>query len=337
MAHHLVTGAAGLIGFELVRELALRGEHVVALDQGAKYGLCELDALVASCSGRVRVLRVDLAEPSCLSLPALRGPFEAVHHLAAVLGVERVSSEPWQCVRINLLSTLHAIEIALQSSAQVLLFASSSECYASGVAAGQVPIPTPEAVPLSISDSEAPRWSYAASKIAGEAAVFGAGREYPKLRPLVVRFHNVYGPRMPPTHVVPELLGRCARREDPLRVHGVEQTRSFLHARDAGRALALLADPHATERRGVYNVGSGVETRIEELLELCLQTSGFRPRVIDRRPAPPGSVARRVPDVTKLAALGFRPEIELRAGLAECWRALRVPNVQSAPSVSAAG
>ncbi|MBM3976004.1 MAG: NAD-dependent epimerase/dehydratase family protein [Planctomycetes bacterium] len=319
MARHLVTGACGLIGFALTRELAARGAHVVALDLGAKYGLGELDVLAREHAGRIEPLQADLADSSCLAHPSLRGPFDAVHHLAAVLGVAHVSAHPWECARVNMLSTVNATELALRARARVLVFASSSECYAAGVDAGRLPIPTPEDVELSISDIEAPRWSYAASKIAGEAAVFGAARENPSLRPVVVRFHNVYGPRMPRTHVVPELFARCAAKEDPFVVYGAEQTRSFLYVDDAARALALVGDPDAAHR-GVFNVGSGTETSIEALLEACFETSGYRPRVIERRPAPPGSVARRVPDVTKLARLGFQARIELGDGLRRCWR-----------------
>ena len=71
-----------------------------------------------------------------------------------------------------------------------------------------------------------------------ESAVFAAAGEY-GFAPVVARFHNVYGPRMPATHVIPELLRRCLRREDPIAVLGPEQTRSFLYVDDAARGLAL--------------------------------------------------------------------------------------------------
>jgi nucleoside-diphosphate-sugar epimerase len=68
-------------------------------------------------------------------------------------------------------------------------------------------------------------------------------------------------------------------------------------------------------------VGSGLETRIGDLAQLAFEVTGHHPRVRPE-PAPPGSVARRVPDVTRLAALGFKPEVELEAGLRSCWTAL---------------
>ncbi len=314
----LVTGAAGVIGLELARALLERGESVVLADTGRKWGPADMRALAEKHRGRAEVVAADLArEPQ-----ALQGRFDAIFHLAAIVGVRYVSEHPYETLDVNLRSTLNVLDHALETGTQVLMFASSSENYASGVDAGFVPVPTPEQVTLSIADIALPRWSYAASKMAGESAVFAAARQG-GFAPVIVRFHNAYGPRMGPTHVIPEFLERCKQRVDPFPVYGPEQTRSFLHVTDAARAVLMAADAAVADqsRAGIWNVGSGVETRISELAKLVFEVTGHRPKV-DPRPAPPGSVARRVPDVSKLAALGFRPEIGLESGLRECWRAL---------------
>jgi UDP-glucose 4-epimerase/UDP-glucuronate decarboxylase len=198
---------------------------------------------------------------------------------------------------------------------RVFMFASSSENYATGVDQGFVPVPTPEEVTLSIGDIALPRWSYAASKLAGESAVFAAARAK-AFAPAVIRFHNVYGPRMGPTHVIPEFLERCRAKTDPFPVYGPEQTRSFLYVEDAARAVIDVCDTirRQPERGGIWNVGSERETVIADLARSVFSVTGHRPRV-ESKPAPPGSVARRVPDVTKLAELGFRPRVGLEDGL----------------------
>lgn len=322
----LVTGAAGVIGFELARALLERGETVVCADTGRKWGLDDLRALVAAHGPRATLLEADLAR----SPDALQGEhFDAIYHLAAIVGVKFVSEHPWETLDVNLRSTLNVLDHAVRTRPNVVMFASSSENYATGVDAGFVAVPTPEDVVLSIGDIALPRWSYAASKIAGESALFAAAREG-GFAPAVVRFHNVYGPRMGPTHVVPEFLERCRARVDPFPVFGPEQTRSFLYVSDAARAVLALVDAAADRVRiGVWNVGSGVETRIEDLAQLAFEVTGHHPRV-RAEPAPPGSVARRVPDVTRLAALGFRPTVDLESGLRECWRALTSPVAQAA-------
>jgi UDP-glucose 4-epimerase/UDP-glucuronate decarboxylase len=221
---------------------------------------------------------------------------------------------------VNLRSTLAVLDHAIAVGCGAVVFGSSSENYASGADAGTVPIPTPEDVPLSIGDISLPRWSYAASKIAGESAVFGAARKG-GFAPAVVRFHNVYGPRMGPTHVIPEFLQRCRQKVDPFPVYGEEQTRSFLYVDDAAEALRIVLADARKNGAGITHIGSGEETRIGDLARLVFEVTGHRPRV-DRRAAPPGSVARRVPDVRKVAKLGFRPRIGLEAGLRACWEAL---------------
>lgn len=319
--HHLVTGAAGVIGFELVRQLVQDGARVVAIDDYRKSGRAELASLAARSSGRLDVLELDLAGSEARDrLP--RGGFDVAFHLAAIVGVRKVIESPYETIAVNLRSTLALLDWAVAGGARAFLFASSSECYASGVDAGTVAIPTPEDVPLSIGDIRLPRWSYAASKIAGESAVFSAAKQHGAFAPLVVRFHNVYGPRMQATHVVPEFLERCLRRADPFPVYGAEQTRSFLHVEDAARAVRLIGESGLSGGGGIFHIGSSEETRVQELAELVFEVTGHHPR-LEHHPASPGSVHRRLPDVRKLEHLGFRPRIGLRDGIRDCWDALR--------------
>ena len=313
---HLVTGAAGLIGFEVARALASRGDEVVAVDIGKKGGMEDLRALASEHPKLVRILTTDLARDP-RALEDARGRFDGIFHLAAIVGVKYVCDHPYETLDVNLRSTLAVLDLAMREGCGAFVFGSSSENYASGADAGTVPIPTPEDVTLSIADIALPRWSYAASKIAGESAVFAAAKKS-GLAPAVVRFHNVYGPRMGPTHVVPEFIERCRRRTDPFPVYGIEQTRSFLYAEDAAEALMLVLEAGLRGDGGITNVGSGEEVRIGDLAQLVFEVSGHRP-AIDPKPAPPGSVARRVPDVRKLETLGFRPKTGLKEGVRACW------------------
>jgi UDP-glucose 4-epimerase/UDP-glucuronate decarboxylase len=313
----LVTGAAGLVAFEAARLLLERGHSVRAIDRFRKSSRADLEALAARFPGRLEIVGQDLARESS----ALRGErWESVLHLAAIVGVAYVRAHPYETLDVNLRSTLNVLDACLERAPGSVIFSSSSENYAGGIDAGELPIPTPEDVPLSVSDVQEPRWSYAASKIAGESMLFSAAREA-SFVPIVARLHNVYGPRMPPTHAVPEILARCKQKADPFALYGAEQTRSFLHVFDCASALLLLHEKVKDPAGGIYHIGSPRELRIDELAQMCFTVSGHHPR-IDRQPHSPGSVMRRVPDVRKLEALGWKPTIALEDGLAECWKAI---------------
>jgi len=308
----LVTGAAGLIGYELTRQLLEAGRAVVAVDCYRKGGRDDLAALARRHGNALTILEADLANTP-QALATIPTGIDTVYHFAAIVGVAYVDAHPYETMRVNMLSTLAVLDWAIAAHVRAVAFASSSENYAGGVDRGWVPLPTPEDVPLVITDSALPRWSYAASKTAGESAVFGAAREG-GFTPVVIRFHNVYGPRMGPTHVVPEFVERARRRLDPYPVYGYDATRSFLHVDDAVRAVRLVTTS-APALGGTWNVGSAQEVSIAQLLDLVLECAGYHPKV-EAHPAPAGSVKRRVPDVSRLQTLGFTPRISLREGIA---------------------
>ncbi len=311
----LVTGAAGVIGFELAKQLVEAGDEVVAVETFIKGGRADLEKLAKEHPKRLTIVERDLARDP----KALDGRFDAIYHLAAIVGVKYVTDHPFETVDVNMRSILNVLAHAMQTKSGPFFFASSSENYASGVDLGFVAVPTGENAVLSIDEIQNPRWSYAASKICGEAALFGAAKES-GLVPIVVRFHNVYGPRMGPTHVVPEMIERCRKKVDPFPIFGPDQTRSFLYVEDAGRALRTVLGAAVKGAGGIYNIGATLETKIGDLAETIFDVSGFHPK-IEVKSAPPGSVQRRVPDTSKLAKLGFAPRVSLLEGIRACWRA----------------
>lgn len=311
MASALVLGGAGFLGAHLARRLASDGHEVTLVDNLSRGRFDkELQALCARPN--VSFVEADLTEPAALG--ELERDWDQVYMLAAVVGVRNVEADPARVVRVNTLAILHVLDWLPESA--VLFFASTSETYAGGVDAGSLPVPTPEDVPLVVPEIGAPRFAYAASKILGEAAVIHVARAR-RFRYVIGRLHNIYGPRMGADHAIPELCLRALHREDPFRLYGAEQRRAFCHVSDAVEAIGALV---GTERAWgqVVNVGNDLEeTLIEDLLRLILRIARFQP-VIDHRPAPAGSVARRCPDLARLRALtGYRPKVPLETGVAE--------------------
>ncbi len=313
MKKYLVTGAAGVIGYEITKQLLERGDTVVSVDKYLKGGKEDLVKLHDKYKDKFKVVEADLVDNQWRE--HVSDSFDGIFHMAAIVGVKFVNENPYTTVHDNVMSTFNVFNFAKEIKCKKVIFASSSENYACGITEGHVDLPTNENVTLSISDITLPRWSYAASKICGESGAFGLTENY-GIDTAVIRFHNVYGPRMTLTHVIPEMIERCKKEVSPFPLYGHDQTRSFLHVSDAATAVLLIEK--IIKGSDIYNVGSEKEVSILGLAETIFEQSRFRPAVIDKIEAPPGSVKRRVPDTSKLKKLGFSPRIELHNGIKEC-------------------
>jgi UDP-glucuronate decarboxylase len=195
-----------------------------------------------------------------------------------------------------------------------VFFSSTSEVYAGGVDAGIASVPTAEDVPVMVRDVTAPRFAYAISKLLGEAGFLHAAKAN-GFEAVVGRFHNVYGSRMGADHVIPEMAMRAMAGEDPFRVWGADQYRAFCHVDDAVEAmLRLMATPAATGQ--IVHIGDDTqETNIADLAKLVLRLTAAD-ATLEPLPAPPGSVARRCPDLTRLRSLtGYQPAVSLDEGV----------------------
>ncbi|MYY07923.1 NAD-dependent epimerase/dehydratase family protein [Streptomyces sp. SID4919] len=304
----LITGGAGFIGLHLARRLADDCD-VTLLDD---FSRGRSDAQLSELLGRVTLVEHDLTTPVPPGL--LADDYSEVYHLAAVVGVVHSNDDPRRVLRTNLLTTIHLLDWFAALSGATLCFASSSEAYAGSVEAGAAPVPTTEDVPLLMPDPTVSRSSYGFSKITGEVLCRTYARTHGfALR--MVRFHNVYGPRMGYDHVIPQFIERLLSGADPFEIHGADQTRAFCYVTDAVEAIvALTALP--TKETLLVNVGNDEEeVVIEDLARHTFDTVGRHPE-LDIRSAPPLSPQRRLPDLTRLRELtGYRPAVDLREGL----------------------
>jgi nucleoside-diphosphate-sugar epimerase len=321
----LVTGGAGFIGYHLARRLADQENTVVVSDnlsRGAE------DSAFAELLRRdnVSFIRGDLTDAE--EMRDLGERYDLVYHLAAVNGTRNFYEVPHLVLRNNLLSLVNVLEWLRNGGGARLIWTSSSEVCAGTVSLGQAPIPTPEDVALTIQDISNPRFSYAASKIAGESLCLHYAKAY-GLSVTVVRPHNIYGPRMGHDHVIPQFISRVLRREDPFRVFGGEQSRAFCFVDDMVRGLELAAGSEAAAGE-IVNIGNDrEEVRIIDLAERMFDLFDFHPQV-DEVPAPAGSVHRRCPDITKARRLfDYSPEVSLEVGLPRTCDSYRAQAIDS--------
>lgn len=305
----IVTGGAGFVGHHLARAHAEAGDRVAIVDSLAKSGGAtdaELRALLDRPN--VRLLTIDLAN----EVPRL-DRVDVVYHLAAINGTRLFYEMPYELARINVRITLNLLEALAGAPPKRLVYTSSSEVYADADAIGALRIPTDETVPVVFTQPTQDRFSYGTSKFMGEFLCSHFGTRY-GVPATTVRYHNVYGPRMGDKHVIPELIGRIAGGEDPLKVYGADEMRAFCYVDDAVEATRRVArvDPAPA----IVHIGDPAgELRIGDLAERLMDIVGRRTEIVEggRRS---GSVARRSPDISLLRSLtGFEPAVALDEGL----------------------
>lgn len=309
----LITGGAGAIGFHLARDLARQGHLVTIFDNLYRQGGSldgELKKLFALKN--VKFILGDLTKTG--DFKKLRGGFDFVYHLAAVNGTRFFYEKPEEVLKFNILAVLNILEWFKNQTRGKILFSSSSETYASTVSFMKGPLPTPEDVILSINDPFNPRFSYAGSKIIGELLFINYARKY-QFPYSIVRYHNHYGPKMGFDHVIPEFILRILKRENPFRIYGAQNTRSFCFASDTIRATKLVMNSKKTNSQIIHIGNDSEEIKMVDLAKKLFKIAGYSAK-IEILPAPKGSVNRRLPDISKLRKLtGFKPKVDLDQGL----------------------
>jgi UDP-glucose 4-epimerase len=291
----IVTGGAGFIGSHVVDALLARGDDVLVLD--------DLSNGKRENVPGARIEVVDIRE-------ALEGHFEGAEvcfHLAAQVDVRVAVERPEHDAQVNVLGTVNVLEAARRAGTPVVFASTGGAIY------GECDGPASEDAPRE------PLSPYGVSKLAGEEYLAAYNRLYDAGH-VVLRYANVYGPRQDPhgeAGVVAIFLGRLAAGERPLIFGDGAQTRDYVYAGDVARATLA-----AVGKQGVFNIGTGMETSVSELYELCRRVAGsaLEAANVDARL---GEVQRSVLDVSRAEReLGWRPEIGLEEGLRLTWESL---------------
>lgn len=297
----VVVGGAGFIGSHLVEQLlATPVASVVVFDnlvRGKRSNLAAVDG-----DPRLRVVEGTITDSD-----ALQGVFagaDYVFHLAALWLYECVH-DPRSAVQVNMEGTFNVVEAATDAGIKKVVYSSSASVYGDAVT-----LPMAEDHPFNN------RTFYGATKIAGEQ-MFRAFNEQHGLDYVGLRYMNVYGPRMDErgtyVSVIVKVLDRLARGERPTIFGDGSQAYDFVHVADVARANIAALEADATDR--FYNVGTGVQTTITELVTrlIALTGSSIEPEYL---PQEQMFVTNRVGDTTlSREELGFVANIDLDEGL----------------------
>jgi UDP-glucose 4-epimerase len=304
----LITGGAGFLGSHLADAHLARGDEVYVLDIAPDLKIRH----------QIDHPRFHYVHDSVLSPRVLEGlidPADLIYHLAAVVGVEHYVGDPYHVLHVNINGTQLVLKLAFKYRKKVV-FSSTSEVYGRSHA-----IPFEEDGERLLGSTRIDRWCYATSKGAGEHFCFAYHKR--GLPVVVLRYFNVYGPRMDQMgmgRVITIFMGQLLRGK-PLTVIGDGlQTRCFTYVDDAIRATmaAGLSDEAVGE---VMNIGTDEEVSIKELAELMIRIAGSRSTikfVTQTEVYGPSyeDIRRRVPSINKMRQiLGIEPQVPLGDGL----------------------
>ena len=297
----VVTGGAGFVGSELVRQLIAGGAQVCVLDNlsnGKKANLQDLTKHgLEFVEGDVRddaVLRRTLR--NC----------RVLFHLAC-LGVRHSIGRPLENHAVNATGTLHVLEAAREAQVERMVHVSTSEVYGNA-----------QSAPMAEDHPTRPTTAYGASKLAGEAYAQAFHHSF-GLPVVVLRPFNSYGPRSHAAgsagEVIPRFLQWLQRGEDlPVFGDGL-QTRDFTFVGDTARGI-LQAGFQAAVEGFTFNLGSGREVSLLGLGGMLAEILGVNAPQFRHLPERPGDMRRLVAD-SSLAEkhLKWKPSVPLEDGL----------------------
>jgi nucleoside-diphosphate-sugar epimerase len=303
-----VTGAAGMVGSAICRELVARGAAVAAHAGPAGTATTAIPEHVSSAL-------FDIAETERLT--ELLGRVDAVVHAAGPPSVAESFRIPASYAHAHVTGTASVLEACRSARVSQLVQISSAEVY------GQ-----PVRNPVDESTPAVPRSPYGAVKLASEQLV-RTFCEPEGIAAVVLRPFSVYGPASPPGSLVGRLLRAALDDEEPVRLRSLRPVRDYIHVDDVAHACsAALAALSAGAPVGgaVYNIAGGTGTSVQQLAELVLRAAGRTPALEQdvEGDRPLGTdVTVLVADISRARAeLGWRPVVPLGDGLAASLRHL---------------
>jgi len=305
----LVTGGAGFIGSHVAERFVSLGHEVAVLDN-LSTGFREF------VPPQARFYPVDITDGPAVDRCLAEFRPDIVDHHAAQIDVRVSVTDPRADADRNVLGLLNVLEGAREGKVGRVVFASSGgTVYGDGAG-----LPTPETAP------KLPASPYGVAKLASEYYLATFTQLY-GLEAAVLRYSNVYGPRQDPHGEAGVVAIFCRRiiAGEPLTVCGDgTQTRDMVFVGDVALANVIASRQVLPALSGLdaraYNVGTGVETSVNELAEQLGVAAGRRPD-IRHAPARPGEIQRSALHPGKARReLGWQPATTLGAGLAATLR-----------------
>jgi UDP-glucose 4-epimerase len=298
----LVTGGAGFIGSELVRQLAESVAEIVVIDNLVNGSWQNLEGI---SSVDLRLVEADIRDAARMR-DLLKG-IDIVFHLAC-LGVRHSIHSPRENQEVNATGTLNMLCAATEANVERLVYVSSSEVYG-----------TAQWAPMSEQHPTFPKTMYGSSKLAAESFTRAFHDTY-GFPAVVIRPFNAYGPRChhegDSGEVIPKFLLRCIATMPMVIFGDGMQTRDFTYVSETARGIIAAGMADAAVGKTV-NIGSGSEHSINEVArQIGILLGQSEPSIVHLEPRP-GDVLRLCADTSLARHLcGYEATVPLREGLA---------------------
>lgn len=320
----LVTGAAGFIGFHLVRALCEKGNIVFGIDNINDYYPVSLKyARLAECGipekeiiqGRTvrsnkypdySFCRIDICDKPRLDGLFARENFDVVVNLAAQAGVRYSIENPYAYIESNIVGFLNILEASRINKVKHLVYASSSSVYGGNT---KTPFEETDRVDNQVS-------IYAATKKSNELMANVYSKLY-KIPTTGLRFFTVYGPWGRPD-MSPFLFMDAIFNDRPIKVfNNGDMLRDFTYIDDIVEGVTRIINvvPDQEVPASVYNVGNQTPTKLMDYIE-CIEEAIGKKAKKDFLPMQPGDVYQTYANSSALAnATGFTPTTPLQEGI----------------------
>jgi len=276
----LVTGASGLLGTEICRQLKQEdGNEVWAIDNHSR------STTIPSCD---KFLELDLTNGGNFS--QLPTDFDYIYHYAAINGTKNFYERPNQVMWTNMCTDFNMFEFAMLcgKNLQRFVYASSSE-----VVSDDPQTPVKENTDITIKNIHNARWSYRLPKVCSENFLTNSKIPY-----VMCRYFNVYGDNSKAGHFLADQIAKI--KSGVFEVVGPEETRSFCHVEDAVRATIHMSRSVTNE---LVNIGNDREITIMEAAQTIARAMGHTDPVWITTAGKAGSTPNRRPDISKLKGI----------------------------------
>lgn len=300
----LVTGANGLVGYEVVRRLSEDGRQAIAVDRTVS----DVGALTH------HAYSLEIGDKHRLHELATRLEIDAIVHCGGVSGPMLGRDNPAALFDTNIGGTIDVAEVARQRTLLGkpcrLLFCSSLTVYGN-----QPRDDVEESSPLLTTQC------YASSKVAGEAVVLSYAEEH-AVDAIVLRIAGVYGPRRRTSCILRLMIGNALHGQPTHLPYGQGFPRQWVHVDDVARGLVMALDVEDPSER-VFNLSGGVNPTIDEAAQLVREAIPGADITLDPGPDPEDITLGLLSIDRARRILGYEPTVTLRDGIDRLVQSMR--------------